>query len=215
MRKACFLDFCFDTGNVTLFPRPETEILVEKAVEYILSSGLPRPYILDIGTGCGNIAISLTKYLPSSRIVALDISHSALRVARENAEKYAVSDRIEFIQGDLLGALDAAYALRFDLIVANPPYVSLRDFYSLSQAVKDEPYAALFGGPDGLRFYRRISRRAHYFMKNNAALMLEAGYDQAAEVRKILENAGVYGDFEVYNDYNGIQRIVKARRVHG
>ncbi|MCQ9206336.1 MAG: peptide chain release factor N(5)-glutamine methyltransferase [Omnitrophica bacterium] len=213
-KVAHFMDFEFETGNTTLFPRFETEVLVEKAVS-IISKEIPegeRCEILDIGTGCGNIAISLTNYIPSSRIVALDISEMALSVAKKNAVRYGMEQRIEFVKSDLFENLWQRSELSFDLVISNPPYISLADFTSLPEAVKEDPYVALYGGRDGMDFYRRIVNEAHFFMKRGAVLLTEVGYDQASCVKAMLETSGVFGDAEIYKDYSGIDRIVKGRK---
>ncbi|OGW75295.1 MAG: protein-(glutamine-N5) methyltransferase, release factor-specific [Omnitrophica bacterium RBG_13_46_9] len=209
-----FMDFEFETANITFSPRPETELLVEKAVE-LLSKTTPEAgpcQILDIGTGCGNIAISLAKYISSSIILASDISDTALRVARGNAVKYGVEDRVKFICSDVFENIGPGFAFFFDLIISNPPYVATDDFLSLSCAVKDEPYIALFGGSDGLDFYRRISENAHIYLKSGGILLAEIGYNQARGVTKILKDSRTFADIEIFKDYAGIDRIVKAGR---
>ncbi len=212
---AHFLDFELDTGAVCFYPRPETEILVEKAVDLLSAGhgrGLPRR-IMDIGTGCGSIAISLTKYLPSSKIVALDISDSALRIAGENALKYAAEDRIDFIKSDLFEGIDRnQYKEFFDLIISNPPYISLGEFQSLPAKTRDDPYMALSGGRDGMNFYRKIKNEAPFFLKKNGLLLLEVGYDQSETVKAILASSGDFFRMESYKDYSGIDRILKAEK---
>ena len=211
MKLVPFMDFEFDTGSATLSPRPETEILVERAAHILKENqGGFACDILDIGTGCGNIAISLTNYIPSSRIVALDISDTALRVAKSNAEKYGVLDRIEFVKSDLFENIWHRRELSFDLVISNPPYVSLEDFDSLSENVKDDPYIALYGGVDGSDFYRRIVNDAHFFLKLEGTLLMEVGYNQAMCVKEILTKTGIFGDIEIFKDYSGIDRVVKA-----
>jgi len=208
---AHFLDFELNTENSVFFPRPETEILVEKALLYI--SGKRSCNILDIGTGSGNIAIGLTKYLTSSKIVALDISDTALRVARENAENYGVEKRIEFVKSDVFKNLPKRYKNFFDLIISNPPYVALEDFFSLPPEVRNDPYGALYGGRDGLDFYRAISKKAPIFLKKGAVLIMEIGYNQARGVKKILDDSGMYEKVEFHKDYVGINRIIKAEAI--
>ena len=203
------MDFEFETEGVTLYPRPETELLVEKAREL-----LPKDFtgnILDIGTGCGNIAISLTKYIPSSRIVALDVSEEALRVARKNVATEGVAGKIEFIKRDLFEAIkNKRYCNFFDLIISNPPYISLDDFSSLPTEVKSDPYIALYGGKDGLDFYREITGGAPLFLKKRGILLMEIGYAQGRAVKEILKSSGGFRDIEIYMDYAGIERIVKT-----
>ena len=166
---------------------------------------------MDIGTGCGSIAISLTKYMPSSRIVATDISGSALRIAGENALKYGVADRIDFVRSDLFADIDRdRYKDFFDLIISNPPYVSLEDFPSLSAKTKEDPYIALSGGTGGMDFYRRIKSEAPFFLKQNALLVMEMGYNQSESVKAMLKTSGAFSRIEIYKDYSGIDRIIKA-----
>ena len=208
---AYFLDFKFYTEKSTFFPRPETEILVEKALLSLSKkNGLEHSYsILDIGTGCGNIAISLTKYLPSSRIIASDISEKAIWVASKNARENGVFDRINLIKSNIFQEFEGGYRAYFDLVISNPPYISLEDIKTLPGEVKNDPYSALYGGKDGLLFYRHIIREAPYFLKEKGLLMMEVGYNQAEDVRKILEDSG-FSDIDIYKDYASIKRIVKA-----
>jgi len=215
MTTAYFLDFEFDTGSVTFHPRPETELLVEKAVDLLSApGGGAAPRIMDIGTGCGSIAISLTKYMPSSKIVATDISCSALRIAGENASKYGASGSIDFIESDLFAGVDRErYKDFFDLIISNPPYVSLEDFPSLSAKTKEDPYIALSGGSGGVDFYKRIKDEAPFFLKQNGILLMEIGYDQSESVKAELAKSGTFSCIEIYKDYSGIDRIIKANLV--
>jgi len=214
MREAHFLDFEFKTENLTFYPRPETELLVERAVD-LLSKKKEHdaPYrILDIGTGCGNIAISLTKYLPSSRITASDISDTALRAAGENAKKYGVEESIEFVKSNLFENIKGLYGKAFDLIISNPPYISLEELSSLPGEVKLDPYLALYGGRDGMGFYRRIIKEAPAFLKKDGMLLMEIGYNQSESVRHMLDSSNVFKDVEIYKDYADIPRIVKAHK---
>jgi len=215
---AYFMDFDLKVSRDTFIPRPETEILVERVVEGahslagtdgVLNWNSPcQMFILDVGTGSGNIAISLTKYLRHSKIIALDISHEALVNARENACYMGVSERICFAQSDMFSALTRSQV--FDIIVCNPPYISERDMADLPPEVKAEPYTALFGGHDGLDFYRRISLEACYYLRKGGLVLMEMGYDQSECVRQMLETAG-YVEVEVFKDYAGIERVIKAR----
>jgi len=208
------MDFEFETENAVLYPRPETEILVEKAIDLFLGhvESDSKPAILDVGTGCGNIAISLTKYIPSGKIVALDISDTALRVAESNAITHGVRERIVFLKSNLFENIEKSYENYFDLIISNPPYVSLEDFSSLSGEVKSDPYIALYGGTDGMDFYRRIVRESPAFLKRGGILLMETGYNQAEAVKTFLENSGNFCDICVYKDYANIDRIIKARK---
>ena len=206
---AFFMDFELETESSVFFPRPETELLIEKALE-LLNREKPRN-ILDVGTGSGNIAISLTKHPSSSTIVASDISHAALRVAGQNAKKYNVAGRIKFTRSDIFEDLPVHYRNFFDMIISNPPYVSLGDFYLLSGEVKNDPYSALYGGKDGLEFFRRITSGAGLFLKRDGILLMEIGYDQARPVKEMLAVSSFH-NIEIYKDYSGIDRIIKAER---
>jgi len=203
---AHFMDFEFGVTVNTLIPRSETEILVEKVIEEAAS--YPMPHIVDIGTGSGNIAISLTKYLSQSKIFALDISISALLEARRNAERMGAGNKITFIAGDLLRPFKKGAF--FDIIVSNPPYVSESDMATLPDEVKHEPVLALYGGKDGLDFYRQILKDASGILKRDGAIIMELGYDQSKNVKDLLKQNG-FSSLEFFKDYNGITRIAKAR----
>jgi len=214
---AHFMDFELETEGLAFYPRPETEILVEKAIEHLRHSKKDSsgPRILDIGTGSGNIAISLTKYIPSSRIVALDVTDAPLRVARRNALRCGVSERIDFVKSDLFRGLGGGYRNFFDMIISNPPYITLRDFRDeLPDEVKKDPYIALYGGKDGLEFYRRIAKDSGAYLREEGSLLMEIGYDQAGSVSAILKESGNFSGTEIYKDYSGINRIIKAVRLN-
>lgn len=206
--KAYFMDFEFNVNEDTFIPRPETELLVEKAVESLRGTPSKGMSILDIGTGSGNIAISLTKYIQQSRIVALDISYKALEKARANAVNNGVSDRIRFIQSDLFDGL--LPGVLFDMVISNPPYVSKADMVELPGEVQREPYVALYGGIDGLDFYRAIADKVTGYLKEHGILLMEVGYDQALDVKRILEKKP-FKQVEIFKDYSGIDRIIKAQ----
>jgi release factor glutamine methyltransferase len=212
--KTYFMDFELETEHVTLAPRPETELLVEKAIALVAERAGTRGtyHILDVGTGCGNIAISMAKYLPMSIIVASDISDSALRAARGNARRYGVDGRITFVKSDLFKGIPEDRKTGFDLIVSNPPYVARPDLRTLADAVKDEPYIALDGGEDGLIFYRAIAKESPAYLKADGTLFCEVGFNQAGDVKGILKDQGGFRDIEVFMDYAGIERIIRAGR---
>lgn len=210
---AYFMDLELETEGQTLHPRPETEILVEKTLEIIKETKNSKAIydILDIGTGSGNIAISLTKHSHSSRMVALDICENALRIAQKNADKYGIKNRIKFIKSNVFDGLSSVFRDSFDLIVSNPPYVSREDFKALPERVKEDPYRALYGGLDGMNFYRKIVKGAPYFLKKGGGLLMEIGYGQAQAVKAILENSGCFTCEAIYDDYAHIERIVRAK----
>lgn len=212
---AYFMDFEFEVSPDTFIPRPETELLVEKAMEIAEKMHKSQAighklHVLDVGTGCGNIAISLTKYLPQSKITALDVSHGALLKAIKNAAALEVTGRISFVESDIFNAFKNSRI--FDIIVCNPPYVSEKDMIKLPDEVKTEPRVALYGGTDGLDFLRRLIKEIGVLLKKNGCLLMEIGYDQSSSVKRLLEKNS-YRNIEIYKDYNGIDRIVKSQAV--
>ena len=208
--EAEFMGFDFDVNPSVLIPRPETEILVERVLTLIEREGIAEPSILDLGTGSGAIAVSLTKLSPSCKIVASDVSEEALEVGRENAAANGVGDRIEFVLSDLFERIPGKR--KFDLVISNPPYIPSEDYGSLPPEVRSEPRIALDGGLKGLEFYKRIIPDAAKRLNRGGFLILEIGYGQARAVKDLLESAGLYRDIEILKDYNDIDRIVFAKR---
>ena len=192
---------------VVLIPRPETEHLVE-AVLQRLPANQPLK-IADIGTGSGAIAIALAAHLPQAAITALDISPDALAVAESNAREHNLSDRIRFLQSDLLSALDHE-AGTFDAIVSNPPYVAETDRPTLHPQVRDhEPAVALFAGETGLDIYRRLIPQAQNALKPNSLLAIEIGHDQQNAIASVLQT---WHNPSFINDLQNIPRVALAWR---
>ena len=213
MGKAEFCGLDFTVNENVLIPRPETEILVDTVVEMVSRlAGLPvsRLKILDLGTGCGNIAISLTKKIPDFKIIASDISAAALEVAKINARRHGVYDRIEFIESDLFDRIEG----EFDIIVSNPPYVARSEFETLQKEVLMEPRVAIDGGGDGLDFYRRIIPAAAGRLNAGGHLAMEIGYGQRQAITKIVEGIGDLKLLEVNIDRNNIDRIIVAKWIN-
>lgn len=174
---------------------------------------LPRsaPTVLEVGTGSGCLPVYLAHAAPTARVTTVDISPAALVVARENARRHGVLDRIEFLEGDGFNALAAGR--EFDLIVSNPPYIPTAEIATLEPEVRDhDPRLALDGGADGLAFYRRIAAEASRWLKPGGRLMFELGHDQAAAVREICERH-LWIVEAIEPDYSRIPRILIARRV--
>ncbi len=187
-----------------LIPRPETELLAERGWTWLNSRS--TPHFLDFGTGTGCIAITLLKNAPGSRGVALDISPSALALAKSNSDLHLLSDRLDLVLGDGFGALEPS--LRFDLILSNPPYIPTAEIATLDPEVKNhDPSSALDGGADGLDFYRLLAQVAPTRLKPNGRLMLEFGDGQATALRELflLHNWIVEG---VELDYSQRERIL-------
>ncbi len=187
-----------------LIPRPETELLVEAALE--VSAG---PFICDVGTGSGCIALTLLCELPGARAVAVDKSAAALEIAKFNAAKLSVADRAAFVVSDCFDALDVQ---EFDLIVSNPPYVSESALAGLQREVRDhEPLVALSPGGDGLSVIRRLLEDAPAYLKPNGHLLMEIGFDQGERVRNLIDES-VWSLLEVRPDLQCIPRIVVLQK---
>jgi len=188
-----------------LIPRSETELLVEKIInDSDKSSNLK---ILDIGVGSGNISLAISKHLPNSNIVAIDISDSALKVAKKNAELNSLQDRIKFQQFNIL--TDNLESLgKYDLIVSNPPYVSEKDYESLEPELKDhEPKISLTDNLDGISFYKHIIENSNQIMDKPGKIYFELGVNQSIQVRKFFEQEK-FTNISITKDYSGIDRII-------
>jgi release factor glutamine methyltransferase len=196
-----FFSLPFKVGPGVLIPRPETELLVEKALA--AASQWPEARILDIGTGSGNIAISLAVHLPGARITAVDCSQPALALALENGQRNGVSERIRWQEWNLFS--DACpLPTPFDIVVSNPPYIRQADFDTLPPEIKSfEPSTALLAGSDGLDAYRAISKWLPTLLSKPGFAFLEIGADQATDV------AAVLGQVVVHKDLAGKDRIVE------
>jgi release factor glutamine methyltransferase len=207
-----FWSLDFTVTSDVLIPRPETELLIEAALERTLSMLKSPLKILDIGTGSGAIAICLAKELREAQISAVDISTAALQVARENAERHGVADRIRFAAGDLFAPL-AEERGNFDLILANPPYIRSRDLAELAPEIRDwEPIAALDGGADGLDIYRRIVNECGGYLAGEGHLLLEIGESMAEAVEQMIARAGGFETARLLRDYAGKDRVIVTRK---
>ncbi len=202
----------FEVTPAVLIPRPETEHVVEVALERL---GEQRRHenlrVADIGTGSGCIAVALAHELRGAEILATDISAAALEIARRNAERHGVLGRIRFVECDLLDAA-AREGRHFDLVVSNPPYVARSDESQLPREVREhEPREALFGGATGTEIYARLIAEAAQQLRAGGLLTLEIGYDALEAIRPIFENAA-WKNMRVTNDLAGIPRVISAER---
>ncbi len=195
-----------------LIPRPETEGLVERAIDF-LRRRQGEQQVLDLCTGSGCIAAAIAKNHPAAKVVATDICERALAVAAENVRAHGLEDRVRLLAGDLFEPVIAGLdATRFDLIASNPPYVSAAEYEKLDRNIREyEPKKALDGGADGLDVYRRISERAVEFLKDDGTLLLEIGCGQAEAVLKLLEEGGLK-ILEVFKDHAKLNRIISAKK---
>jgi release factor glutamine methyltransferase len=204
-----FWTFVLEVNSSVLIPRPDTEIIVEEALNLCRKMDSSEIKILDIGTGSGAIAIALASEITGAKVVATDISSPALNLAQKNAAALGLKEKIDFRQGDLFEPLDDI----FDIIVCNPPYIAADEYEKLPAGVKDyEPREALLAGKSGLEFYEKLIYQAAGFLKKNGWLLLEIGAKQEAGVRGIMEAAGFYDSIEMRRDYAELPRVMKARR---
>ncbi len=193
----------------SLVPRPETELLAERGWQFLSTFNSQPSTAIDFGTGTGCIAIALAAKAPQAMIHASDISPDALALARENAAKSNVAERIIFHEGDGFAVLPGG--LQFDLVVSNPPYIASEEISTLQKEVRDfDPRVALDGGGDGLDFYRRLAKEAPSFLKPGGKLMAEFGDGQAEEVKKIFSDEKWIVE-EIVADYSSRARILIAR----
>jgi len=204
-----FWSVSFSVSPGVFIPRPETELLVEKAIELSPKRG---GLIVDIGTGSGNIAISLAKSLPSAKVVAVDISRRALKTARGNAERQGVKN-LTFVLGDLFAGLRRLrLQSRVDLLVSNPPYVALTEWQELEPEVREfEPKRALVPGVTGLEFIRRLIKGGPDFLKPGGFLVFEIGFGQSGRIPALLGPG--WTDVSIRPDLSGIPRVVVARKA--
>lgn len=210
LKRASFWDDELEVEKGVFIPRPETEILIEA---FLKSSGFSKTisfHSMDLGTGSGNIAVTLAKLFQNSSGVAVDLSREALNIAMRNAERLEVKDRLRFVQAD--GLKDFAPA-SFDCILSNPPYVVSQECSQLQPEVLCEPRLALDGGHDGLCFYRKIFHQLDC-LKPGGSLWLEIGLGQAEAVRLLFEEKG-FKKISIFKDLNGIDRMINGVGFYG
>ena len=197
-----FYGYDFIVNNKVLVPRKDTEIIVNAVLEVATNSNLK---ILELGTGSGCIAISLLLEIPTSYITATDICNDALNIAKQNAIKHQVSDRLKVINSDWFKNVESQ---EFDIIVSNPPYISCSDvIYMSEETIKYEPHLALFAENNGLESYYLIAQRAKFFLKPSGKLLLEIGFNQLESVTKIFHDYG-YKINKIYKDLAGHDRVM-------
>ncbi len=204
-----FWSLLFKVNREVLIPRPETEILVEEALQVVKDAAWTVPRILEIGVGSGAVTVALAKELPEAMLTATDIAAGALALARENARRHGVAECIDFRGGDLWMPVEGT----FDLIVSNPPYIPAAEFSRLPRSVKDyEPRQALLAGAAGTAYHRAIIDGGVQHLKKGGWLLMELGEGQGAELTEILRQAVVYENIALRSDYGGVERVVRARK---
>lgn len=212
-----FMGLVFKVKLGVFIPRPETEIIVETILKYVTSHQSPvtRLKILDIGTGSGNIAVSLAKFLENCKITAIDISKEAIDVSKYNASLHGVKNKIDFIHEDFLSLQPEVCSLRqyyFDIIVSNPPYVSEQEYEQLSEDVRKEPRLALLAKDNGLYFYAQIEKHARGYLRPQGAIFLEVGDEQSHGLKKIFSDRSIWKQISFVKDNNGIERVAVIER---
>ncbi len=234
-----FYSLPFEVTPAVLIPRPETEILVDLADDYLSSLAhgpaevVGEPFeqldlidssvkiekkvggnVLDIGVGSGVIALTLAYLNPWISVFGTEISPEAVTVAKRNRESLELTDRVQFLEGSCCTPLQGkGFEHSFDLIVSNPPYIRTTEISNLPEEIsKFEPILALDGGDDGLKWYRQLALESRSYLAIGARLMVEIGANQANGVIKILKAEGVFTDIAVKKDYNGLDRVISAKR---
>lgn len=207
-----FYGLDFLVTPAVLIPRPETEFLVERVIT-LVDDSMPSPLIVDVGTGSGCIAIVVAVKIPRTRVIATDLAAAALEVARMNAERHGVDRKVEFLHGDLLEPLEASHLENsVDVLASNPPYVSDGESVLIQREVRDwEPREALFGGVEGLDFYRRLLVDGFKVVKPCGHLVFEVGYGQLNAITEMIA-ALEWELIDVVNDLQDIPRTVTLRR---
>jgi len=199
------INFAVDENVLT--PRPETELLIETALNCISSASRN---ILDLGTGSGVLAVIMAKEVQDCNVTAMEIDRKALNIAKENATNHGMRDRIKFLCRDLM---TEGWEGPYSMILSNPPYIPSTDIERIMPEVQYyEPRKALDGGVTGMDFYRNIIPKAINQLKENGFLILEIGHNQAYEVRALLDQVSGFKKIEVFKDYSGYDRVVKAQK---
>lgn len=204
-----FMGLSFQVNPDVLIPRPDTEILVETIMNQ--NQDLSDLSILDIGTGSGAIALSLAKLMNRVSVTAVDISKGALATASENARLLEVTQKVTFVEADILKGLQPEHYERYDILVSNPPYIPTTDIDGLQiEVAVHEPRGALDGGTDGLDFYRKIAADGLKYLVKTGRLYFEVGHDQSGQVMAIMKQLG-YEDIGCCTDLQGFERVVYGR----
>jgi release factor glutamine methyltransferase len=213
--KQEFWSLEFAVSPHVLIPRPESEVLVEQGVrlaqEWCITHPHARLAILDVGTGSGNLAVSLAHTLPQAHVWAVDRAYEALQVARQNAQRLGVAERLHWVCSDLVTALQGGKRC-FALCVANLPYVTMTEWHCLPREIKDyEPSGALCGGQDGLELIRRLIAASAGILAPGGVVLLEVGWQQATAVQETIRQQGHFSSIGIYHDLAGIERVVWAQ----
>ncbi|HEY8271360.1 MAG TPA: peptide chain release factor N(5)-glutamine methyltransferase [Pseudobdellovibrionaceae bacterium] len=221
-----FYGFSFQVNSAVLIPRPETEHLVEAALEWVKEQGFSQDdhkmnsyNIVDLGSGSGCIGLTLLKKIPQAKLVAVDISEKALEIAKVNAEALEVVDRVRFVNRDagnvneVLAALkDFTGTNKIHILVSNPPYIALEDKDVEENVKKFEPEIALFAQENGLKFLRDWSQKYRLYLNEKAIVLMETGMTQGPAMQKHFEDLGVFNKVDVIKDLAGLDRVIRGSK---
>ena len=188
-------------------PRPETELLVSIATSFCAKKGWQEVFILDLCAGSGAVSVSMARNVPGGRVIGLDISEEALKIAALNIDLFGVSETVELLLSDMFSGLDHKEKGLFDCILSNPPYVSLGDYDRVDEWVKSEPKNALYAGEEGMDYLKEIAERSRDFLKPGGFAAVEVGYDQSDKVKKAFSRGGLR-DIASFRDFGGHERVV-------
>jgi release factor glutamine methyltransferase len=205
--KASFLGMDILVDERVLIPRPETELLVEVAAGLCRQSSLEKPFILDLCTGSGAVALGLVSMLDGCRVIGSDVSQDAISVARKNIDRFDLGDRVKLLISDMFESFGAEYEGAFDCIVSNPPYVSDKDYVKLDAWVKAEPKIALYAGAEGMDYLSLLIPGSARFLKPGGFLAVEVGYDQAGKVKRQFDACG-FEKIDSFRDFNRHERVI-------
>jgi len=211
-----FMGLVLKVDHRVLVPRPETEGLVDEAINKI-SNIKTLLRILDLGTGSGNIAIAIAKFIPKAIVTTVDVSSNALDVAKDNARVHGIEDRINFVCADMVEYLyvqtKCCPIFTYDLIISNPPYIPTEQMGFLPIDVKKEPSLALEAGSDGLSFYRDIIKYTPPLLREDGYLMMEFGDGQAFALKNLILEQKSFSNIEIFKDLAGIDRIICSQKI--
>ncbi len=211
--EAHFMSYAFNVDKRVLIPRPETELLVQEVLDIIKSDQEKTFQVIDIGTGSGNIAISIAHGSPKVEVDAIDVSSDALSVAEDNIKRHNVQEKVRLNNIDILNLTNGLPKPAYDIIVSNPPYISNEEFTQLTKDVKDyEPVLALKDNGDGLTFYKIISKLGIKYLTPGGWILVEIAYNQGYDVKAIFETDG-YANISILQDLEKNSRVVKAQKA--
>ncbi|MCM3869820.1 MAG: peptide chain release factor N(5)-glutamine methyltransferase, partial [Pyrinomonadaceae bacterium] len=209
--RQAFFGLDFEVTRDVLIPRPETELIVETALS-LVAKGSVAPYICDVGTGSGCIAVALLHENQRATAVGIDLAIEAIQVARRNAARHSVAARTSFLVADCLSALNPGKPI-FDLVVSNPPYIAAAELGGLQREVRDhEPRSALSPGVDGLSVIRRLLLDSGAFVKAGGHLLLEIGFDQGEAVERMIDRSN-WKFLDIHEDLQGIPRVLALQKA--